>query len=241
MATANCPSCARPLEVDDAYRDWTVRCPHCGHEFVPSAEALPPADRDDDRPRRRRPRDDDDDYEDTRDRDRDEDRDDHDRDRDEEDDGSYRRSARAEALQEVSAPATWLEICGWLTALVAVGLTLLCFALANEAANNPPARGNRNDEPAAVLVFAGCCVGVLGAPYGVVMAIGARKMRDLSSRGWALTGAILGVAAFSLFGFFGLIQAGIGAWALVALDKPAVREAFGLPGRRRRRRRDRDD
>jgi hypothetical protein len=72
------------------------------------------------------------------------------------------------------------------------------------------------------------------------MAIGARRMRDLSNYGWALAGAILGIAAFSVFGCWGLIHAGLGAWALITLEKPAVREAFGrpIPGRRRPRRRD---
>src|SRR5947207_15847263 len=115
MATAKCPSCARPLEVEDAYRDWTVRCPHCGHEFVPSAEAAR-EERADDRPRRRRRRDDDDDYDD-RDREERDDRDRGERDRDDDygDDEPDRvpASVRREALAVVSAPATWLEILGW--------------------------------------------------------------------------------------------------------------------------------
>ena len=135
-------------------------------------------------------------------------------------------------------------MCGWLSALVAVGITAACLAFAAEVANNPQA--NQNGEPAAVFIFMGCCFGLLGAPYGVVMAIGARHMRNLSNRGWAMTGAIMGVASFSVFGLLGMIQTGFGAWALVALDQPVVREAFGLPAyrhsrrRRRRPRRDRD-
>jgi hypothetical protein len=39
MATFPCPSCARPLEAEDTYRDWTVRCPHCAAEFVPEQAA----------------------------------------------------------------------------------------------------------------------------------------------------------------------------------------------------------
>lgn len=39
MATFPCPSCALPLEAEDTYRDWTVRCPHCATEFVPEAAA----------------------------------------------------------------------------------------------------------------------------------------------------------------------------------------------------------
>ena len=36
MAAVKCPSCNRQLEVEAEYRDWTVRCPHCEHEFVPN-------------------------------------------------------------------------------------------------------------------------------------------------------------------------------------------------------------
>lgn len=46
--TITCPSCGTELDLDDAHRDWTVRCPDCRHEFVARAapprgrEALPP-------------------------------------------------------------------------------------------------------------------------------------------------------------------------------------------------------
>lgn len=224
MATVTCPACGRALEVEAAYRDWTVRCPHCDGEFVPDeapAASAPP--RAEARPRRR-PRDDDDDDDD-----------------DEDDENPDRAAAREEARHVVSAPAAWLEVCGWFSALASLGVTAVCLVMAAEVANNPQA--NQNDEPAAMLVFIGCCAGVLGVPYGVAMAVGARNMRNLSNRGWAMTGAILGVASFSVFGVFGLFQTGFGAWALIALDKPVVREAFGLPARRdssRRSRRDRD-
>lgn len=241
MASANCPSCRRELEVEDAYRDWTVRCPHCGHEFVPSEE---------DRPRRRPRRDGDD--EDDREREgrarEDEEREERDRrdrdDRDYEDRGArVPASVREAALREVAGPALWLEICGWLTALSSIALFLLGAALAMNAANNPPpAKGKGDDEIGEVFMVLGCCMGMVGVPYGVLMAIGARHLRNLSNRGWALTSAILAVAAFSVSPYCGIIHAGIGAWALVAMDKRVVREAFGLPVRRsRRRRRDYDD
>lgn len=36
----NCPSCGEPVEVEDRYAGWTVRCPLCRHEFVaPDAPA----------------------------------------------------------------------------------------------------------------------------------------------------------------------------------------------------------
>src|SRR5205814_6248981 len=59
-----CPECGTPLEVDDEYRSWKVRCPRCRHEFLaesaaPAAELQRPSETDDDevdRPRRRRKR-----------------------------------------------------------------------------------------------------------------------------------------------------------------------------------------
>jgi hypothetical protein len=46
----NCPSCGEPIEVDDRYAGWTVRCPICQHEFVaptapPGAEPRPSSPR----------------------------------------------------------------------------------------------------------------------------------------------------------------------------------------------------
>lgn len=195
------------MEVEAAYLDWTVRCPHCGDEFVPdeAAREKPPSPR----PRRRRR---DEEFED-----------------DDYDYVPYRTSASEEARYLVAAPAMWLEICGWLSALAAVGGAVLLFVAAANAANNP--NGNQNDEPAEMFVFFGCCVGVFGIPYGVVMAIGARHMRNLSNHGWAMAGAILGVASFAIFGVCGMFQTGFGVWALVTLHKPVVREAFGLTRR----------
>ncbi len=57
MALAvNCPACGEPLDVDEEYRAWRVRCPRCRHEFYPDALR---AGADEPRPRRRRPPDDD--------------------------------------------------------------------------------------------------------------------------------------------------------------------------------------
>jgi len=88
MSMIKCPTCGEQLELDDAYRDWTVRCPHCNSEFVPS-------DRDNrgsgKNPGEPPP---------------------------EEDEGervydNERNLDRQEALQLVAGPGLWLEICGW--------------------------------------------------------------------------------------------------------------------------------
>lgn len=221
MVTVRCPSCARALEVEDAYRDWTVRCPHCAHEFVPEAGATEsrPEERRAPPRRRRRP-----DY----------DRDEYDRydDRDDDYDDEPSGAVRERALALVAGPALWLEILSWLGALAAVGVCALCVVLALEMQNGNRA-ANAGDEVALMVI--GACTAVFGVPYSVAMGIGARKMRTLQSRGWALAAAILGITGFVLFGVCGAVHAGIGVWALVALENPVVRAAFGVGPRRRRR------
>ncbi|MCI0701154.1 MAG: hypothetical protein L0241_08730, partial [Planctomycetia bacterium] len=220
MATVSCPSCGRALEVEDEYRDWTVRCPHCEHEFVPSEVAPAELEMEDEpapRRRRRRRYDDDEDYEEDRPRRR--------RRRYADDDYDDERDTRDEAATMVSAPAMWLEICGWGGAVLTVGICLILLAIGAERMNNPP-RNNANGDPAEFFLFLSCCIGVLGLPYSVAMAIGARKMRNLTGRGWAMTSAILGVASIALFGLLGIIQTAIGIWALVVLNNPIVSQAF---------------
>ena len=228
MATVRCPSCDQALEVEDEYRDWTVRCPHCGAEFVPDATvAAKSKAADEPRPRPRRTyRDERDDYDERparRRRARRDDDDDYDDDYDPED-----------ARRLVANPAAWLEIVGWLGVLLTIagGGLLIAIGMANNNNNNPNAAAD-----AAGMIFAAACLGVLGIPYSVAIAIGGRKMRNLSSRPWAMTAAILAVASFAMFGLCGLLHTGIGVWALVTLDNPAVRAAFGLPTPYRRRRR----
>ena len=65
--SVTCPGCREPLDVDEEYRTWKVRCPRCETEFVPddrrparAADRPPPRrvrdddyDDEDDRPRRR--------------------------------------------------------------------------------------------------------------------------------------------------------------------------------------------
>src|SRR4051812_21492204 len=84
MSTVNCPACEESLELDDAYRDWTVRCPHCDREFVPSETGRDPREREE---------------EDN------EDRDDY--------VYGYEQSDRREALEMVSAPGLCMELYGW--------------------------------------------------------------------------------------------------------------------------------
>src|SRR5438128_1501666 len=120
MPTVSCPSCGRALEVDDAYRDWTVRCPHCATELDPS---------------------------------------------------------------EVPATAILMS------------------------------------------VFSGLAV----LPYTIVMVVGGRKMRSLSSYGWAMTASVVGIASIVLFCSVcvcALVPIGFGIWGVVTLNNPIVSRAF---------------
>jgi hypothetical protein len=205
--TTNCPSCGETLDVDDDYRGWTVRCPSCRHEFVAETDEPP-------RPRRRSR-------------------------------SGYggRRSRYDEpdveaARTKVSAPATFLEVVGWGSVALCVLIGLILILAGMEAQGRPQRQrqpGN-NDDPVFFFVMA-TCLGGFGIPYSIIMAIGARKMRNLSSRGWAMTAAVLGVAAIVIFGLFGVFHIAAGVWALVALSDPNVTRSFGY----RHRRYERDD
>jgi len=220
--SVSCPECGTSLEVDDEYRDWKVRCPRCRHEFqaLESPAAVPVRDQSDgeemERPRRRRRRK-----------------------RDDDDDAWVDPEAGA---REIANPAATLEILGWVSLVFALLACAVLVAYGISQANNqpqPPANGpNRaKDDDPVVLIFVGFCVGILALPYFGLIAFGARKMRNLSSHGWAMTSAIMAIAALPLFGICGLPIFGPGIWALVVMNHLNVKAAF----KRRRRRGRRDD
>ncbi len=218
MPTVSCPSCGRVLEVDDAYRDWTVRCPHCATEFVPAQVAPAPfesAPRDDRDRRDRR----DDDYEDDYDRpQRRSRRSDPDRDEWE----------RQEATRLAYGPGTWLEVCGWLGGLLLAGGAVLRLLVAAAQANNPnPPPGETEG-----MIIGGVMSGLLALPYTIVMVVGGRKMRALSSYGWAMTASVVGIASFVLFCcvcICSFVPVGFGIWGVVTLNNPVVLRAFRRP------------
>jgi predicted Zn finger-like uncharacterized protein len=226
--SVSCPECGTPLEVDDEYRDWKVRCPRCRHEFhaVPMPPVAQTPDRESEwdedserqRPRRRRRRM-----------------------RDEEDDDWVDAEAGA---QEIAGPAAWLEAIGWVSLVLAVLACAGIVAYGISEANQPrPANGlnKAKDDDPAVLIFVGFCVGVFALPYFGLIAFGARKMRNLSSHGWGMASAIMAIAALPLFGPCGLPIFGPGIWALVVLNRLNVKAAFQRNRRRNRRDDDEDD
>ena len=70
---------------------------------------------------------------------------------------------------------------------------------------------------------AGISIAVLCIIFGVVILLGAIKMKNLESRGFAMTAAILAVIPCMTCCCIGLP---VGIWALVILNKPEVKSAF---------------
>lgn len=135
----------------------------------------------------------------------------------------YQGAAREEARALVSGPGLALELCGWATfALATVGCLVLVFATMDDP--NGDAEG---------MLCCGCVSGVFALPYSLVVALGGRHLRKLTSRGWAMTAAILALIGFT--SCLGVVHGALGVWALVAMEKPVVRRAFGMPDRNRRR------
>jgi uncharacterized membrane protein YhaH (DUF805 family) len=190
MATFPCPSCAKPLDAEPAYRDWTVRCPHCATEFVPEEVARGAFDP--------RPADPDADADD-----------------------------RDEARERAFGPGLCLELSGWVFGfLIEVG-AFVRVVQALILINNPNQQ-NPNEPPEVVLIL-GLTFGFLGLPYALVLIVGGRRLRDLSSRSWAVTAAATAVGSVLLVYVLcvcAFVPVLFGVWGLIAVANPAVRRAF---------------
>jgi len=223
--TVACPECQTPLEVDDQYRTWKVRCPQCRHEFKPDEVisrgeeeyTLVQVEEDDEdyepRPRRRRRR------------------------RRRYFDDNY--GDPYEGRREIQTPASVLEWFGWISVAL---ILIVCFILvvAGLAQPNQP-RNRNNDDPPEMFIFLGICLAVGGVPYFGIIAYGARRLRSLSSHGWGLASAIMAIAALPLFGVCGFPIFGPGIWALVVMNNENVKAAFRQRERRRSRYDDDDE
>ncbi|MDY3553626.1 hypothetical protein R5W24_002729 [Gemmata sp. JC717] len=124
----------------------------------------------------------------------------------------------------VYSPGLWLELCGWIGALVLMGGAMFWLLVSAGAKNNP----NANDDEAMGIVLA-VLSGLSAIPYAVVMVVGGRKMRSLSGYGWALIASIGGISSVVLFPFacvFAFVPVVFGVWGLVALANPVVSLAF---------------
>jgi hypothetical protein len=135
--------------------------------------------------------------------------------------------SRAEAGARVFGPGLCLELCGWLFGfLIEVGAFIRVMG-ALILMNNPNLP-RPNIQPELMLVL-GLMFGFLGLPYALVLIIGGRRMRDLSSRAWALAASAGAIGSFLLLYVLcacAFVPILFGVWGLIAMSNPVVREAF---------------
>jgi hypothetical protein len=93
---------------------------------------------------------------------------------------------------------------------------------------NDPTLQGPTDAPERTLLVA-LAVGFLAFPYGLVLILGGRAMRDLSGRAGALAAAVVAIGSFVLYSevcVCALLPVPVGIWGLIAVNHPAVRRAF---------------
>jgi len=135
----------------------------------------------------------------------------------------------SDAAQRVSGPATALQVMGWLGTILSVLLTLIMLLGIVAIASDAPLKDGgplRGEERGQMIVV--CSVylvsGIVGTAIGLLVLIGARKMKRLQSYGFAMTAAI--IALIPCVSPCGLLSLPFGIWALVVLLDNSVKAAF---------------
>jgi predicted Zn finger-like uncharacterized protein len=244
--TTRCPSCDRKLRVPDNLLGSRVKCPGCQTVFTAEdqgEEAPPPAapaprERPPERPRdpvtdrpseaRRRPAltpppegEGAGGYEDEPEGDYEEDR--------------PRRGGRSRerAREMVSGPAVALMVTGGigialgvlnLVASLALGSLQLAVPNAGRPGPGMPGPGAAGPGQAMMGTAFNVTHSVIVIACGAVVTYGAVQMKNLRSRGWAMTGSVL--AMIPCLGCC-LLGLPFGIWSVVVLNKPEVVRAFG--------------
>jgi len=210
-----CPECSSSLEVEDEHREWTVRCPHCRHEFRPMQAAAAPETfavvEDDDEPsaprRRRRRRD---------------------------DEGDPAAGAR-----DIATPGLVLEMIAWISLVLVICVSAFLIIAGIIQQGQP--QQQRNEDPPEMLIFMGFCLGVFSVPYFAIIGVGARKMRNLTSYSWGVAAAVMAIASVVIFGVCGLPIIAPGIWVVVVLNRDDVKAAFKAKKKHERHYHDDDD
>src|SRR5262245_49792592 len=217
-----CPSCTRSLALPDDLAGQQVKCPSCETTFTAEAapaepplpsrsplpplpegaygeEPVPPPGLPQAPPPSREERygrwEDDDDYR------------------------VERRASQEEARRAVSAPATALQVVGWL--LIAGGILVMvcgCVGLAGEMGRGRPNRNADAEAAMGMVIFAMMALAYL--VLGMLIVMGASRMKRLESYGWGMAASILAIVSGGILGI------AFGIWALVALNRPEVKRAF---------------
>jgi hypothetical protein len=230
--TTQCPSCNHKLRAPDNLRGKMVRCPACqekfrveeGGEEEPAETAVrttpakskpaPTSYEEDARPRRRR-----------RNEEVADDEEDEVEDEDEYDDRPRRRkrrqARRGAAASAVAGPAIALMIVGGL-ALLLSALSLV-GNLVGAALVAPQAAGGQGGANVIANAASGIGGAVFGLCWGGIVVSGAVNMLRLRAYGHAMTASIVAMLPCNLCCLLGLP---FGIWALVAMNRPDVKDAF---------------
>jgi predicted Zn finger-like uncharacterized protein len=200
---SNCPGCGAKVRVPESLIGKSVKCPKCQSVFT--AEAPEPGFEEvveeEPRPRRRRPDDEpDDQYE------------------DEYEPRPRRRGGRQRALEAVKPAAICVIVAGGLGFLYAV-VNLVFVLGGNRVANFGPAGAN----DAARQIGSVCGVG-LTFIWAIIVVYAGIMMLNLRNYSSVMIGVIFGMLPCNAGCFLGLP---FGIWALVVLNRPDVKRAFG--------------
>src|SRR5262249_29985665 len=206
-----CPECKRLLKLPEAVLGQLVQCPSCSHTFI--ASEGPPPGRINERGEigRPDPRDDGDDRPPRRGR--------YDDDYPRRPGGRERESSPLRG--EVSGPANALLAVG-VMAIIISGL-LLVVALASTSNGGGELRREVGDEEQLATLMQNPCTQVIGLAAGVLITVGASRMKNLQNYGLAMTAGIVAMLPLHLCCPLGLP---FGIWAVVVLSRRDVRDGF---------------
>ena len=123
----------------------------------------------------------------------------------------------AEAKQKVNGPAIFMMITAGLNMAFAV-LGLVMAVLGNTALAGA---GMMGEEEAIMRMITGIPGNVIGIITGIIILIGASKMRKLESYGFAMTASILSIVCCPC-----CVGLGAGIWSVVVLSNAQVKASF---------------
>jgi predicted Zn finger-like uncharacterized protein len=205
-----CPSCNAALRVPNKLLGKNVKCPKCQKTFLAEMEEWEQSERVVREPAPARPSRAPEEYEE-----------DEFLEEEERPHRPQRRSAEAKSL--VFGPAIALLVVGIIDIVLAV-LNLLLHLLGISLLAMDALRGRGGEDQDAIVVGVYVIQDIADIIMGLLITIGATKMKNLSSYGFAMTACILAMIPNVNCCILGGLPFGI--WGLVVLNKPEVKDAF---------------